>query len=302
MSGMFAGCSGLASLDLSGFDASSVENTSKMFEGCDLLFRVVLPAGSSHKLGQELPSRTWTHESGQSFTPRNFPEHLGGVYTVDLSDPGADKPQPSEPGKNPAQPPVTPGDSGSNPTPPSTGSARPALLSLARAEVTVKARAYTGKTLKPSSVSVKVGGKKLVSGRDYNVSCKGGKKVGSYKVTIKGIGKYTGTKTATFDIVPKGTSVVKAKTAKRGFTVSWKRPSKTHLKQTTGYKVQWSTDKKFKRGVKSKLVKKNKTTSLKVSKLKGGKRYYVRVCTYKKVGGKYYYSAWSKAKAVKTKK
>ena len=41
---------------------------------------------------------------------------------------------------------------------------------------------------------------------------------------------------------------------------------------------------------------------LKVSKLKGGKKYYVRVCAYKKVGGKYYYSAWSKAKAVKTKK
>ena len=161
------------------------------------------------------------------------------------------------------------------------------MLSLARAEVTVKARAYTGKTLKPSSVSVKVGGRALVAGRDFTFSCKGGKAVGSYKVTVIGKGTYTGTKTATFDIVPKGTSVVKAKTAKRGFTVSWKKPSKTHLKQTTGYKVQWSTDKKFKRGVKSKLVKKNKTTSLKVSKLKGGK---------------YYYSAWSKAKAVKTKK
>ena len=54
--------------------------------------------------------------------------------------------------------------------------------------------------------------------------------------------------------------------------------------------------------MKSKLVKKSKTTSLKVSKLKGGKKYYVQVRTYKKVGKAKYYSDWSKAKAVKTKK
>ncbi|WP_304854335.1 fibronectin type III domain-containing protein [Adlercreutzia caecimuris] len=168
--------------------------------------------------------------------------------------------------------------------------------------MTVKSKAYTGKTLKPTSVTVKVGGKKLVSGRDYTVSCKGGKAVGSYKVTVKGKGAYTGTKTAAFKILPKATSVSKTKAAKRGFTVAWKKPSKANLKQTTGYKVQWSTDKKFKKAVKSKLVKKSKTTSLKVSKLKGGKKYYVRVCAYKKVGSAYYYSAWSKAKAVKTKK
>ena len=45
-----------------------------------------------------------------------------------------------------------------------------------------------------------------------------------------------------------------------------------------------------------------KKCTLKVSKLKGGKKYYVQVRTYKKVSGKTYYSSWSKAKAVKTKK
>lgn len=43
-------------------------------------------------------------------------------------------------------------------------------------------------------------------------------------------------------------------------------------------------------------------TSVKVSNIKGGKTYYVQVRTYKKIGGGYYYSTWSKAKAVKVRK
>ena len=51
-----------------------------------------------------------------------------------------------------------------------------------------------------------------------------------------------------------------------------------------------------------KTVKGAKKSSLKVSKLKKSKKYYVQVRAYKKAGGKMYYSSWSKAKAVKTKK
>ena len=321
---MFDGCSSLESIDLSGLDASAVESMYSMFYGCSALSRVVLPSTSSQKISREPPDKTWVHESGRSFTPGNFPEGLGGLYTAADSSPGTDVPGTSEPGEGTPNPPtssdtpnetpqpappisVNPPASSDNPVAapqptPSTSTQPAQPTSLAKAQVTVKSKAYTGKTLKPASVTVKVGGKKLVSGRDYTVSCKGGKAVGSYKVTIKGKGAYTGTKTATFKILPKATSVSKTKAAKRGFTVAWKKPSKTNLKQTAGYKVQWSTDKNFKKAVKSKLVKKNKTTSLKVSKLKGGKKYYVRVCAYKKVGSTYYYSAWSKAKAVKTKK
>ena len=36
-----------------------------------------------------------------------------------------------------------------------------------------------------------------------------------------------------------------------------------------------------------------------IKKLKSGKKYYVRIKTYKKIGSKYYYSSWSKAKTVK---
>ena len=180
----------------------------------------------------------------------------------------------------------------------------PSTLSLASAKVAVPARAWTGKAQKPA-VTVKVGSKTLREGRDYAVSCKAAKNVGSYKVTVTGKGFYTGTKTATFKINPKGTSMKKLKKAKRGFAVTWKKPSKAALKQTTGYQVRYSLKTSMK-GAKTKTVKATtvagKKCTLKISKLKGGKKYYVQVRTYKKASGKTYYSSWSKAKAVKTKR
>ncbi len=59
--------------------------------------------------------------------------------------------------------------------------------------------------------------------------------------------------------------------------------------------------KKFK-GAKIATIKKNKTTSATIKKLKGGKKYYVRVRTYKTVGKTKYYSAWSNVKNAKVKK
>ena len=177
--------------------------------------------------------------------------------------------------------------------------------SIAGASVSVKSKTYNGKTQKASSVTVKMGGQTLKAGRDYTVSCKAGKNVGSYKVTVKGKGSYTGTKTATFKINPKATSVKKLKKAKRSFTVTWKKPSRAALKQTTGYQVRWSLKKSMK-GAKTKTAKATssagKKCTLKVSKLKGGKKYYVQVRTYKKAAGKTYYSGWSKAKTVRAKK
>ena len=76
--------------------------------------------------------------------------------------------------------------------------------------------------------------------------------------------------------------------------------------QTTGYQVQYGTDKNFKKNNKTVTISKNSTTSKSVGKLKAKKKYYVRVRTYKtvKFGGKRVklYSGWSKAKSVTTKK
>jgi hypothetical protein len=71
--------------------------------------------------------------------------------------------------------------------------------------------------------------------------------------------------------------------------------------RVTGYQVQYSTDKKFKKNCKTLTVKGWKKTSKKVTKLKAKKTYYVRVRTYMKTGGKKLSSAWSKAKKVRTK-
>ena len=70
----------------------------------------------------------------------------------------------------------------------------------------------------------------------------------------------------------------------------------------TGYKIMLATNKQFTKNKKTVTVKgysKQKTT---VKKLKGGKKYYVKICTYMKVGSKTYTSPWSKAKTVKIKK
>ena len=59
----------------------------------------------------------------------------------------------------------------------------------------------------------------------------------------------------------------------------------------SGYQVQVSTDKNFKKGVKSKNVSKPSYT---FTKLKAGKKYYVRLRSYKKSGKETLYGAWSK--------
>ena len=78
--------------------------------------------------------------------------------------------------------------------------------------------------------------------------------------------------------------------------MKWKKD-----KTVSGYEVQYAANKNFK-GAKTKKVKKNSTTSLTINKLKGGKQYYVRVRSYKKVSKKQIYSRWSKVKRVKVKK
>ena len=66
--------------------------------------------------------------------------------------------------------------------------------------------------------------------------------------------------------------------------------------------LQYSTDKKFKKNVKSITISSNKTTSKKISKLKEEKTYYVRICAYKKSSGEKIKGSYSAVKSVKVKK
>lgn len=161
---------------------------------------------------------------------------------------------------------------------------------------------YNGKMQRPGVVVKDRTGKALKGGVDYNVSYpKGMKNVGKYTVKVTFKKNYSGSKSMTYSINPKGTDVSKVTAAKKGFKVTWKK-QKT---QTTGYQVQYSTDKNFKKNNNTVTISKNSTTSKSVGKLKAKKKYYVRVRTYKtvKFGGKSVklYSGWSQAKSVTTK-
>ena len=70
----------------------------------------------------------------------------------------------------------------------------------------------------------------------------------------------------------------------------------------TGYKVMYSTDSSFKKSVKVCRISGNKKTSMTIGGLAAGKRYYVRVQGFKKVGKSYYYGAWSKTANVVIRK
>lgn len=163
-------------------------------------------------------------------------------------------------------------------------------------KLSATAYTYNGKVRKPS-VAVKAG-EKTFSASEFAVKYSGGRKnVGKYSVTVTMKGKYTGKKTVSFRINPKGTAVQKLTKGRKQMKVTWKA-QKT---QVSGYRIQYSTSSKFKKDTHIKTVKSYKTKSLKVKKLKAKKKYYVRIQTYKTVGGIKYYSGWSKTKSVKTK-
>ena len=121
--------------------------------------------------------------------------------------------------------------------------------------------------------------------------------VGTYPVTVKFKGNYSGAFTLKYVIVPAKIKIKKVKAGKNAFRASWKKATA----QTTGYQVAYSLNKKFKK-CKYKKVKGVRKTAVKVGKLKAKKKYYVKVRAYKLVKGKAYYSAWSAVKAVRIKK
>ena len=103
-------------------------------------------------------------------------------------------------------------------------------------------------------------------------------------------------KTGSKVTVPK-TSITSVRSRSAGqVTVRFKKS-----KKAGSYQIQISTDKKFKKNVKSQKVSAKKTT-VTFKKLKQGKKYYVRVRVYRTVKKKKYHSAWSKVKSVKVKK
>lgn len=118
------------------------------------------------------------------------------------------------------------------------------------------------------------------------------------KAEVKGTDNYSGiSKVATVTLLPKGTLVTKLTPGKKRLKIKWKKQGK----YTNGYEIQYSTSSKFKKGTKTVTIKKAATTSKVIKKIKARKKYYVRIRTYYKNGGKTFRSAWSKAKMIKVK-
>ena len=81
---------------------------------------------------------------------------------------------------------------------------------------------YSGSAKKPA-VAIKNGTKLLTKGTDYTVSYTNNKNIGTGKATIKGIGKYTGTISRTFKIIPAKSSIYKTYRYKRAITMKYRK-------------------------------------------------------------------------------
>lgn len=164
-------------------------------------------------------------------------------------------------------------------------------------KVTLSASSYTydGKAKKPS-VTVKDTKGKTIDKSNYSITYSDNKNVGTAKVKVTFKCNYSGTISKTFKINPKKASLSSVSAQYKGFTVKWAKQAT----QTTGYQIQYSTDKNFKKGNKTVTVSKNSTVSKTVTKLTAKKKYYVRIRTYKTVSGTKYYSGWSGSKSVTT--
>lgn len=161
---------------------------------------------------------------------------------------------------------------------------------------------YNGKENRPA-VTVKDSSGKMIDGKCYTVSYQNNKNSGIASVVLTFKDCYSGVLTETFTIAPKSINFSKVKAKSNKIALKWKKQKK----QASGYKIQYSTNKKFK-GKTTKEIKigKPNAASKTISKLKSGKKYYIRICVYKTVKSngnvQEIDSGWSKAKSVKLAK
>lgn len=159
-----------------------------------------------------------------------------------------------------------------------------------------KSYAYNGKEQTPQ-VAVKLGGKVLRKGTDYTVSFVNNRNTGKATVKIQGIKNYSGVLVRTFKILPERPAKVKLKSLKKGkIKITWKKDA-----QADGYQLQYARNAKFKKNKKQMLIAKKTKISRKLTKLARGKKYYVRIRAYKKIDGKKWYGAWSRATKVRSR-
>lgn len=125
-------------------------------------------------------------------------------------------------------------------------------------------------------------GKSLKSGTDYTASFpKNSSKIGTYTITIKFKGNYSGKTTLTYKIIPAQVTNLKANQSKTSVSLSWNKVS-----GASGYRIyKYNTQKKT-----YSLLKTVESNSYKISKLKSGTDYIFAVRALKSKNGKNYLS------------
>lgn len=149
---------------------------------------------------------------------------------------------------------------------------------------------YSGKAIKPVVTVYDSKGSKI-SSKQYTVIYNNNKTIGKASITVVFSGtKYTGKLTKSFVIIPPREIVTKVVRVSNNAKVSWKKQM-----GITGYQIMYSRSKSFQSFSVKTVGKKNSTYTIKCAK---GKRYYVKVRAYVKVGDKCYYGAWSNISSI----
>jgi hypothetical protein len=169
-------------------------------------------------------------------------------------------------------------------------------LPLSAVTIKIADKQWTGKAVKSGLTITATYGSpaetvKLTTA-DYTLvkSGKWYKNIGKAKITVKAKGtKFTGSKTVSFKIVPKKVALRKLAAGRKFVKATWKNAAKAQ--KISGYQVQY----RVKTAVKWSKLKNVSRTKLtyRIGKLQKGKRYYVHVRAYKKVGKARYYGPWS---------
>lgn len=150
---------------------------------------------------------------------------------------------------------------------------------------------YNGKAQDPT-VTLSDGNKKLVLNKDYKITYTNDVNVGTAKVTVTGIGNYTGSKTMTYKIELGSTSLTSSPSY-NNVKLTWRK-----VTGATGYQIYRST--KSSSGYKSlKTITSGSTISYTDKSVKFNTTYYYKIRAYRTVNGKKVYSAWSTVKKQK---
>ncbi|MCQ2462150.1 MAG: CHAP domain-containing protein [Clostridia bacterium] len=152
---------------------------------------------------------------------------------------------------------------------------------------------YNAKVRTPTVTVKNSSGKALTKDKDYTVIYSSGRKTpGKYKVTVKFKGKYSGSKTLEFKIIPEKPVLTTASPGKEKVSLKWKASRSVsgyevwyYSRVSGGYQLDGTTTK----------------TGYTFSDLTSGRIYKLKIRAYKTVNGVKYYSAFSNTKKVKAK-